>query len=266
MSTHLTQLQIRTIYAKQADLNLTMGGVTWMENSEKENPFMVATIVELIETVQHLNYKWWVKSEDDIAQAQMEVIDMLHFISSFGIRKLGSIDAAAAHMVEAQTLNESANKHTWDAVFTDLNIRPKYVAGVVESKWHKFMQLNQSCLNCIQEKKSTKMKGSFNVSYLSLCGDLLDLAEYLELPTQEIYTRYIGKHALNSFRQAKGSKKYGVTNKQIEYRALQDPKPYLKIWSGQEDNEYLHKYLQFNPEATEENIQQFLETEYAKHI
>lgn len=260
----LSDIQILNIYSKQADLNITMGGENWTQLSEKENPFMVATIVELIESVQHLNYKWWVHAEDDMPQAQMEVIDMLHFVASFGIRKLG-IGSAAQHMIEAQNLHQQAYADTW---LKATRVRPEFEDGVVEGRWKTFLQLNQSALSVIQNgtKGLTYAAGDFNITYVSLCYDLLALSYELGLPKQELYTRYIGKHALNSFRQEMGSKTRGVVMSREEYRASDLPKPYLKIWTDAEDNEFLHYFLKFNSEATEEEIQQFLRVEYEKHV
>lgn len=265
MKAQLTEIQVNMMYAKQASLNQTMGGPAWRNETEANQPFIVATLVELIEAIQHINYKWWVKETPDTAQAQMEVVDMTHFIMSFGIRAFGS-SHAAMHMVKAVELcsKEESLAREWFIAFYEARMLPTYSKDIQESKWYHFLQLNQSCLYCLQKTFNKEYKG-YNLSYLALCYNLLGLAESLELDQQDIYKRYIGKHALNGFRQSRGSKTHGVAFTKEE-RNASGGNLYLKIWTGQEDNEHLHTFLQNNPEATEKEIVDFLSTEYEKHI
>ena len=45
-------------------------------------PYLRAVVIEGAEAIEHHGWKWWKKQELDLAQLQMELIDIWHFILS----------------------------------------------------------------------------------------------------------------------------------------------------------------------------------------
>lgn len=45
-------------------------------------PYLRAVIIEGAEAIEHYGWKWWKKQDCDIAQLQMEIVDIWHFILS----------------------------------------------------------------------------------------------------------------------------------------------------------------------------------------
>jgi len=51
--------------------------------------YKVALMVETTEFIDSLNWKWWKDSEDDILNAKIELVDMLHFLISVSLEEIG---------------------------------------------------------------------------------------------------------------------------------------------------------------------------------
>ena len=68
-----------------------------------------AVIVELGERYEHLGYKWWKKQQADHDQANMELIDVLHFAVSDVIEVL--VEDGSASPIETAALKLLRTKH-----------------------------------------------------------------------------------------------------------------------------------------------------------
>lgn len=93
----LSFTQIETMLRLQDEMNSKVDP-NWIE---VKNPFLRAAGVEAIECLEHIGWKWWKKQDKDLAQAQMELVDIWHFALSDFILKHGSQRAAAVAIHEA---------------------------------------------------------------------------------------------------------------------------------------------------------------------
>ncbi|MEQ8955502.1 MAG: dUTPase, partial [Gammaproteobacteria bacterium] len=58
-------------------------------------PYLRAVVVEATEAIEHHGWKWWKHQEKDLAQLQMELIDIWHFLlSEMLLRHAGDQSAA----------------------------------------------------------------------------------------------------------------------------------------------------------------------------
>lgn len=72
----ILESKVKTMFLMQHELN-TLISPDWHEH--KHWDFQRATMIELAELMDHYGYKWWKKQEPDMAQSQLEVIDIAHF-------------------------------------------------------------------------------------------------------------------------------------------------------------------------------------------
>ena len=127
-----------------------------------------ATWIECGELVEHYGYKWWKRQEPDMAQVQLEVIDIWHFGMSALFRDNLAIEQIA------------------DAMLEELAAYQPTGAGVREATEA-----------LAQHSLSTH---SFSVSYF------WDLMAAADLSFEQLYLAYVGKNVLNFFRQDNGYK------------------------------------------------------------
>lgn len=128
-----------------------------------------AIMVEAVEALDHYGWKWWKKSEPDVPQVQIELVDIWHFILSatlVGCR--GNVEYAADSMIGrfegAVSYNHADTRHLFDLL-----------AGAAA-------------------------EGRFDGSAFEA------LMRRLEFSWDELHRMYIAKNVLNIFRQAHGYK------------------------------------------------------------
>ena len=158
----LTKTQLTTMLGLQDKLNSTINP----EWRKANNPWHRAIMVEAVECLEHVGWKWWKKQEPDLAQAKIELVDIWHFVLSMRLETCaGSVDYASDSL--GYTLSEArASTHS------------------------------------IQYKLDTLVAdaghGSFNqYAFVGLMRDF-------DLTWDELYTTYIAKNVLNMFRQDHG--------------------------------------------------------------
>lgn len=130
-------------------------------------PWYRAAMVESIEMLEHFGFKWWKKQTPDMAQVQLELVDIWHFMLSHYLEQSDSLESLA----DLLSPNES---HQSDS--DDLRALIDIFVGELASKKH------------------------FNTdvfyNMLSVTGLTFD----------DLYLQYIGKNTLNRFRQHNGYK------------------------------------------------------------
>lgn len=162
---------MKDMYALQDKMNSQINP-EWRTAGYK---YLRAAWKEASEMMDHIGWKWWKKQELDLPQAQMELVDIWHFLVSEAIRDeltpeqllLSFTDTAVENVVDEYGLEDE-----------DVN----YVIELFV----------QSILD----------EGVF-VDYYSIFNILCDR---LELPFADLYRQYIGKNVLNFFRQYNGYK------------------------------------------------------------
>lgn len=157
---------------------------------EQRYPWHLAIMTEASEGIEHLSFKWWKAGVINLEQAQLELVDVWHFGMSLLLQQIGSVEATAGFINMERDLYKS--KENIDPInsFTDI------IATA-------------SALKDFRVVEFEALLESLNMSW----GDL--------------YLWYIGKNALNTFRQENGYK----------------TGDYIKTWQGREDNEFLADIL-----------------------
>ena len=207
----LSSDQLRHVCTLQDEANTAMSSENWLETTDDTLWYYRAIVGELAECADHVGIKWWkdehptpeiLKSAKE--QAQMEVIDVLHFAISAVLR---AIHQGGFNYEEFISLADCAE-------YPDLETIGRF--GEVPS----YEEL--TVLDLIEQAQHiTLSRGLLPLTYV------YTLAEMLDLTSEDLYVAYVGKNLLNKFRTANGQRE-GT---------------YLKIWDGVEDNEYLTSML-----------------------
>lgn len=144
--------------------------------------------VECAEMLDHYGWKWWKKQTPDLEQVRLELVDIFHFGLSLALQKGDSIDAISDKLALEIT------KTSEEAAFVD--------------------SLEQLASVAVGDK-------AFSIEAFSACLQAIDFS------TDALFKHYVGKNALNIFRQQNGYQE-GT---------------YQKTWFGREDNEALSDIL-----------------------
>ncbi len=163
-------------------------------------PWHRAIMVEGVEALEHYGWKWWKKQEPDLAQARIELVDIWHFILSMRLVACQGNTAAAADAILDRCTSARSMTHT--------------TTNKLDALVHK------AAGGGIDFDAFTGLMNDFKLSW------------------DELYTTYIAKNVLNTFRQDNG------------YKAG----TYQKIWNGQEDNVCLDTLMKMKPDATPEQL------------
>jgi hypothetical protein len=175
MFSSLTEAQAKQMLALQAKNN----SVVHKEWLTKGWPFLRAVVVEGAEGMEHVGWKWWKAQAPDWPQAQLELVDIWHFIlSDVLVKNKGDQDLSAADLAQESARHElSVNFDGQVYALLDLDLVSKFelIVGLAVSR-RIHLGLFQS------------MMVDSHMTWNSL------------LKT------YIGKNVLNQFRQANGYK------------------------------------------------------------
>lgn len=156
--------------------------------------FYRAVWVECAELLDHYGWKWWKHQRPDIGQVKLEIVDIWHFGMSDLLRS-GALTSETAPALLAPIL----------AVETDRPHDPDEFRRSVE----------RLALETLTAERF-------------LLEPFVAVLVALPLPFEELFSLYVGKNVLNSFRLAHG------------YREG----TYAKLWGGREDNEHLVELLE----------------------
>lgn len=132
------------------------------------NDWKLAIAIEAAEGIEHLGWKWWKKQEPNIAEAQMELIDILHFWLSEQIVRFSNI-----------------NCH--------LEISKKIMSDNIE-------------VRCTDPKEIFKFFMAYPITGSTVCNLLLAGFRSLDMSISEVVKLYFSKNILNKFRQLNGYK------------------------------------------------------------
>lgn len=191
------------MFRLQEQLNTSTNGVDWKSGVTNKGRFINwprCVRQEASEFIDSFNWKHWKNIEgiDDIENAKIELVDIWHFIMS-------------------QYLVDYAPREYPD-VIEDSNISQKWWFEKKKTFYERdeIIVIAEDLIYDTFEFNS----GNINTSFFELCFAL-------DLTPDELYNLYIGKNALNKFRQDNGYKE-GT---------------YIKIWDGKEDNVVMQEIL-----------------------
>ena len=144
-------------------------------------PYLRAVAIEGAEAIEHHGWKWWKKQDKDLAQLQMELIDIWHFfLSEILLRNEGDHGRATKLLLELIRDSKSQSIIFFDGreidlMTCDLIYKLELLIGTSISK-----RIEMKLFNLIMED--------------------------CELSWSELYAQYVGKNVLNIFRQDHGYK------------------------------------------------------------
>ena len=171
----LSQIQLQTMLELQDAMN------------KKVNPewlgagygYLRAAMIEAVEGIEHHGWKWWKYQEKDIAQLQMELVDIWHF--------------AMSHIL----ISENGNaKKCAETINDDLVSKRRSVLFDTNDYDYSAMEL----LDNLQLMAGLCAAGRFDVPLF------MHIVIQAEMDHDELYRQYVGKNVLNIFRQDHGYK------------------------------------------------------------
>lgn len=172
-----------------------------------------AIFVESAELLDHIGWKWWKHQEMNLEQAQLEFVDIWHFVLSHVLAAHdGNVQAATLALLDGWKTGNS------QAATTPL----------------------QRLVEIIGSVAGLDGQVAPNVLY--------EVAQRLGLSDAKLFELYVGKNALNHFRQKHGYK----------------DGTYIKMWGGLEDNAVLSVLLAENPGISYDPLMALLDEAYAE--
>lgn len=206
--------QIEKLFEMQDELNCLIDP-DW---KDRDFDWAFAALAELMEIKEWLGWKWWKDTykqgltEENLKQVQIEVIDVLHFFLSWEIQQ--ACNTCTFINIDEIVRYLSSSKYSGRSLTELVDTAIPYCSEYDEPNWFLFNQIRIAA----------------------------------KLSWEAVWKLYLGKYALNIFRQKHGYKE-GT---------------YIKNWDGQEDNQVLEGLLNAMPDLKPEEVLALLETEYAK--
>lgn len=150
------------------------------ENPQVQRDDVKAILVELGEYFEHTAYKWWKKQTPDWSQANMELIDILHF----------AISDAVENACDAGDTKEHASRYVASLIVDGAKANETVTDGkelisalAIDGSGGKPLQCGREFFNALM------------AMLVNAYGD-----------ANTVYLTYIGKNALNNLRQQRGYK------------------------------------------------------------
>ncbi len=157
------QSQISQMLSMQDAMNSRVSE-TWRDSNYE---WYRAIWVECAEMLDHHGWKWWKHQKIDVAQVQLELVDIFHFGLSLRLMAGDALEVIASSL---------ANDLTQDTNESDFKIALENLAS-----------------DAVTNK-------AFNTTAFTDCMRLMDM------DLNELFRQYVGKNTLNFFRQDHGYK------------------------------------------------------------
>lgn len=199
--------------------------------------YSLAILAECSEMADAIGWKWWKKQEPrPIAQIQLEVVDIWHFIMS-------QLLAAHHEYVLYGLPNFVATIKKQHPPSTDL----KAVLPVLEA-----LSATSSAFGSAHAGEGIQPGRKADLTSIAngLVHTFGAVMHETRLSVEDLHKLYMGKSVLNLFRWDNG---YSEGT-------------YIKNWDGQEDNDYLEKLIASLEVISPESIQKALKERYARVI
>lgn len=207
--------QFRTMLQLQIGFNKSLDAA-WPENPVIERDDVSAMVEEFGEYLGHTGYHWWKKTAANERQAMMELIDIWHFMMSDNISFMDYEKVSVEEVVERLTgfyVDSWTEITQWASVPTN--------AEVIQADKKGLQFLTGAAINNMAERTVD--------TYIEGTTKLFLLMTAWGITFEKLYAMYVGKNALNKFRQLNGYKQ-GT---------------YKKTWlDGREDNEHLFDLIE----------------------
>lgn len=144
-------------------------------------PYLRAVVIEGAEAIEHHGWKWWKKQDKDLAQLQMELIDIWHFLlSEILLENLGEETASLSQLMQALQHAQGDSHIDFDGKEIELAS-----LGLIDK-----VEL------LIALSAVRRIELAVFEAIMIECG----------MDWTALYCQYVGKNVLNFFRQDRGYK------------------------------------------------------------
>lgn len=167
------QDKVTEMFLAQHELNCKLHPEWWKQGWN----FRLAIQMEAAEAIEHLGWKWWKQQESNLKQAQMELVDIFHFLMS-------------ALIVEY-----------------DLTPTPEGLRSVVDWVIGRFdLQFGQTLPSAPDPSSSLQALMAVHqyLETMLVASRFATVCRALNMPLETIYNWYLGKKTLNRFRWEHG--------------------------------------------------------------
>jgi len=204
----------------QNQLNNATNGEEWVKGVTKNGKtinWKRCIYMESAEIIDSFAWKHWknIEAKADMENVKIEVVDIWHFVMSLAIERYYQELKGGVEEI-ALMINELASFQKTQTPNDEYADADTIMAQVEE------------IMRDVLEKNGVDLKKLLDDFFMLVLQSGLDL--------QTLYSLYVGKNILNQFRQDNGYKE-GT---------------YIKTWDEQEDNVYMQKLLEENPDITPE--------------
>ncbi|WP_456381368.1 dUTP diphosphatase [Hydrogenimonas sp.] len=223
--------KLEEMFTLQARLNDDTNGPKWRQGVTKQGKVINwkrCIVMESAELIDSFSWKHWknIAGGIDLENIRIEMVDIWHFVMSYVLRFHTPEEAAKLALA---TMKESAVK--------------------LPESWSEEEDARiETLLEPFENLMALALVKSESREYLEeLLERFWECVDAVEMGFDELYRLYIGKNALNQFRQMHGYKE-GT---------------YTKVWNGREDNVVMQEILAKNPDITYKTLLESLEERYA---
>jgi dimeric dUTPase (all-alpha-NTP-PPase superfamily) len=211
--------QIKQMFELQQQLNDNTNGKIWTEGATKDGrhiSWLRCIYMEAAEAIDSFNWKHWkdIEGQPDLDNAKVELIDIWHFIMS-----------------EAIHFGDTQFAEAYEEMEPEKDINPELMIEILEK--------------IVAAAAGAEVDKSQNALY-EITGLFFKALATMSMDVPELYTRYVVKNQLNTFRQDHGYKDGS----------------YIKIWDAVEDNVIAFNIMDEHPDFTPEQLYKKLEEEY----
>lgn len=214
----------------QASLNESTNGAKWVDGVTKNGKtidWKRCIYMECAEMIDSFSWKHWknIDKEGDLANLQIEVVDVWHFVMSLAIERYskeskGSIEDIAVDISDIGSFSK------------------------IKSAKSSFASQNEIIQKIEIIMFDVLNKKAFDIE--KLMADFFELVFMSSLNLDSLYKLYVGKNILNQFRQDHGYK----------------DGTYIKIWAGEEDNVVMTNILNTNINLSPDGLYRELTKQY----
>ncbi len=171
----LTLKKAESMLSLQAQMNAKVNP-EWLTAGYR---FLLAVVIESAEAIEHHGWKWWKAQQKDVAQLQMELIDIWHFIlSAILVKHDGDINKSTNYVMEYLS---STDRHV-----------------VFDGKVYAIDRLETVAKLELLIGLSVARRISLPL-FEALLADC-------DMTWDDLHSQYVGKNVLNFFRQDHGYK------------------------------------------------------------
>ena len=211
--------QIKQMFELQQQLNDNTNGKIWTEGATKDGrhiSWLRCIYMEAAEAIDSFNWKHWkdIEGQPDLDNAKVELVDIWHFIMS-----------------EAIHFGDTQFAEAYEEMEPEKDINPELMIEILEK--------------IVAAAAGAEVDKSQNALY-EITGLFFKALATMSMDVPELYTRYVVKNQLNTFRQDHGYKDGS----------------YIKIWDAVEDNVIAFNIMDEHPDFTPEQLYKKLEEEY----